>query len=163
RACVGRGRAYDKGRSRTTALAAAGAGHVLASRTAGNGVPGGRGDMCPGAGPRSATARAGEEGAGRQAQGRGAAVHRAGLRPPRPVRIAVWKGREYWTERRRTRVEAGQVSEVEMKLSRTVPAETQHYRAGDDHLRFARVTERAEETILDLLEAEDIRYGAILG
>src|SRR5262249_22323283 len=57
----------------------------------------------------------------------------------------------------------GTTRRVEIPLTRAVPMAQLGYYPGDPHLHIPRQTERDEETILDLLAAEDIRYGAILG
>ncbi|MEX2307281.1 MAG: PVC-type heme-binding CxxCH protein [Pirellulales bacterium] len=82
--------------------------------------------------------------------------------PAGPVRIEVWKGFEYEPATLGTRVEAGQEQTAELTLMRTLPMAKQGYYSGDPHLHFRRQTPEDDELILDLMEAEDIRFGAIL-
>jgi putative membrane-bound dehydrogenase-like protein len=83
--------------------------------------------------------------------------------PPGPVRIEVWKGIEYRPDAASTQVAAGKTSKVEIRLQRTVPMTEHRYYSGDLHVHIPRDNDRDEQTILDLLAAEDIRYGSILG
>jgi putative membrane-bound dehydrogenase-like protein len=52
--------------------------------------------------------------------------------------------------------------EIGYVIENTEPMAQHGYYAGDPHLHFRRAADRDEETIFDLLEAEDIRYGAVL-
>src|SRR5262249_18471384 len=83
--------------------------------------------------------------------------------PAGPVRVEVWKGLEYRPQALTTRVGPGTTRRVEIPLTRAVPMAQLGYYPGDPHLHIPRQTPRDEETTLDLLAAEDIRYGAILG
>src|SRR5262249_23543330 len=79
------------------------------------------------------------------------------------VRIEVWKGIEYRPDAASTQVATGKTSKVEISLRRTVPMAEHKYYSGDLHVHIPRDNDRDEQTILDLLAAEDIRYGSILG
>src|SRR5262245_52540888 len=83
--------------------------------------------------------------------------------PAGPVRVEVWKGLEYAPQTLTTLVPAGATRDVRLTLERAVPMAAHGYYAGDPHLHFPRQGERDEETTLDLLEAEDVRYGSVLG
>src|SRR5262245_48875158 len=83
--------------------------------------------------------------------------------PAGPVRVEVWKGLEYTPRTISTQVAAGETRDVRLTMARVVPMTEHGYHSGDPHLHFPRESERDEETILDLLEAEDIRAGFVLG
>ncbi|MCI0457651.1 MAG: CehA/McbA family metallohydrolase [Gemmataceae bacterium] len=83
--------------------------------------------------------------------------------PAGPVRVEVWKGFEYRPQTLSTHVPAGATRQVEVTLAQTAVMARHGYHGGDPHLHFARASTRDEDTILDLLEAEDIHYGAVLG
>jgi putative membrane-bound dehydrogenase-like protein len=81
---------------------------------------------------------------------------------PGMARVEVWKGFEHRPEFVEARVESGKTEEIEIKLNRTASMAELGYYAGDPHLHLKRETQSDEETALDLLEAEDVRYGALL-
>jgi len=83
--------------------------------------------------------------------------------PAGAVRVEVWRGLEYTPQHVSTRVAAGETRDVRLTLARAVPMAEHGYYSGDPHLHFPRESERDEETILDLLQAEDIRAGFVLG
>jgi putative membrane-bound dehydrogenase-like protein len=83
--------------------------------------------------------------------------------PAGPVRVEVWKGLECTPQTVSIQVSAGETRDVWLTLARAVSMAEHGYYSGDPHLHFPRETERDEETILDLLEAEDIRVGCVLG
>src|SRR5207245_1952301 len=83
--------------------------------------------------------------------------------PAGPVRVEVWKGYEYRPESVTTEVAAGTTRDVELTLVHAVDPEREGYWSGDLHLHFPRTNEREEETAFDLLEAEDIHFGCLLG
>lgn len=83
--------------------------------------------------------------------------------PPGIVRVEVAKGFEYAPKTAEASVVAGTTSEVAVTLTRTAAMEPHGYFGGDTHLHFARTSEQDDETILDLLEAEDVWYGTPLG
>jgi hypothetical protein len=82
--------------------------------------------------------------------------------PAGPVRIEVWKGFEYRVEMLSTHAPAGEPREVRIKLRHAVPMAEQGWHSGDPHLHFTRASDADDNTIFDLLEAEDIRLGMIL-
>ena len=77
-------------------------------------------------------------------------------------RVEVWKGCEYEPVERTVTVAAGQSASLSIQLERTTPMAAMAYDSGDPHLHFPRHNGGDDETILDLLEAEDIRFGSIL-
>jgi hypothetical protein len=82
--------------------------------------------------------------------------------PAGPVRVEVWKGIEYRPQSLSTVVAAGRTHEAELTLTQTLPMAEIGYHAGDPHLHLRRETQADEDLILDLLEAEGIRYGSVL-
>jgi putative membrane-bound dehydrogenase-like protein len=82
--------------------------------------------------------------------------------PAGRVRIEVWKGFEYQPLVRTVMVAAGADLPVSIELERSTPMSAQGYYSGDTHLHFPRRNEADDQTILDLLEAEDIQFGSIL-
>src|SRR5262249_15533626 len=80
--------------------------------------------------------------------------------PEGQVRIEVWKGFEYRPEFLTTRAVASR--DVKIAISRAVPMAEQGWSSGAQHLHFLRASDKDDETILDLLEAEDIRLGMVL-
>ena len=83
--------------------------------------------------------------------------------PAGPVRVEVWKGFEFRPESISTHVETGGTRTVELSLNQSVSMTRHGYHSGDAHIHIARESERDDHTILDLLESEDVRFGAILG
>ena len=82
--------------------------------------------------------------------------------PAGRVRIEVWKGFEYAPVLRQVIVAAGETAAVSIELERDTPMSAMGYYSGDPHLHFPRKSEADDQTILDLLEAEDIQFGSIL-
>ncbi len=82
--------------------------------------------------------------------------------PPGPVRVEVWKGLEYRPQQAAVNVEIGFTATVELALERPEPMEKYGYYSGDPHLHFARKGDADDDTILDLLEAEDVHFGSVL-
>jgi putative membrane-bound dehydrogenase-like protein len=83
--------------------------------------------------------------------------------PAGAVRVEVSKGFEYAPQVAQTTAAKGKTTGVEVALERTVPMAPFGYFGGDPHLHFARVGEQDDETIFDLLEADDVWYGTPLG
>ncbi len=83
--------------------------------------------------------------------------------PAGQARVEVAKGMEHRPQVVTTHVPGGAVRRIDVTLTRAVPMAQFGYHNGDTHLHLPRATERDEETLLDLLAAEDIRYGAVLG
>ncbi len=82
--------------------------------------------------------------------------------PAGNVRVEVWKGFEYRPEVKTIAAAAGQTIAVDIVLDRSRSMTPLGYDSGDPHLHFDRKTEADDRVILDLLEAEDIRFGSIL-
>lgn len=82
--------------------------------------------------------------------------------PAGPVRIEVWKGYEYRPAVRVARAAAGRALKVRIELERTVDMKSLGYYSGDTHIHLNRRTEDDDQRTLDLMAAEDIRYGTIL-
>ncbi len=82
--------------------------------------------------------------------------------PPGSVRIEVWKGFEYRPVTKVIEIAKDQVKDVSLDLEHAVSMTELGYDSGDSHLHFARRTEDDDETILDLLDAEDIHFGSVL-
>ena len=83
--------------------------------------------------------------------------------PPGQVRVEVWKGYEYQPVTQTLDVKAGDTKSVAFEIARTADVAQHGYYSGDFHLHIPRGSERDESTIFDLLAAEDIRFGCILG
>src|SRR5580700_6199848 len=82
--------------------------------------------------------------------------------PPGTARVEVWKGLEYRPEVANTTIATGQDKSLEIKLTNETGLALDGYAPGDSHLHFRRQTDADEQTILDLMEAEDVRFGSIL-
>jgi len=83
--------------------------------------------------------------------------------PPGSIRIEVTKGLEYRPVVRAVSVEAGERKEVEIAIGRTAAMRPLGWHSGDPHLHVPRSSDEDDARIFDLLEAEDIRYGSLLG
>lgn len=83
--------------------------------------------------------------------------------PAGRVRVEVQKGFEYRPVVRELTVAAGESPVVELELDPVASVASQGWYSGDPHLHLPRNTARDDEVILDLLEAEDVRFGSILG
>ncbi len=82
--------------------------------------------------------------------------------PAGSVRIEIWKGFQYRPVERNVTVSAGGTVIQTFELERATPMAAMGYFAGDLHLHFPRRDEADDQTIFDLLEAEDIDYGFLL-
>ncbi len=82
--------------------------------------------------------------------------------PAGKARVEVWKGFEYKPQTLDVSMQAGNTQAAEITLERTAAMSPLGYHGGDLHLHFARGTEKDDETILDLLEAEDVWFGTPL-
>ena len=78
-------------------------------------------------------------------------------------RIEVFKGFEYRPQSVTVTVRAGEQQEVAVRMERTLQMAEKNWYGGDPHLHFTRATDKDDETILTLLDAEDIWYGTPLG
>jgi putative membrane-bound dehydrogenase-like protein len=82
--------------------------------------------------------------------------------PPGSVRVEVWKGLEHMPRAATVEAAAGKTQSIEIKLANDVALSKSGYFPGDSHLHFRRQTDADDQTILDLMEAEDVRFGSIL-
>jgi hypothetical protein len=82
--------------------------------------------------------------------------------PAGVVRVEAWKGFEYRPAVVTAHVPAGASRRVEIVLERTTPMLLHRYWSGDPHIHIERRDEKDEQRILDLLAAEDIRFGVLL-
>lgn len=82
--------------------------------------------------------------------------------PAGKVRVEASKGFEFAPQSAELSLEAGKAGQVELTLRRTANARELGYTGGDPHLHFRRQSERDEQTIFDLLMAEDIQYASLL-
>lgn len=78
-------------------------------------------------------------------------------------RVEIWKGFEYRPQVVELVAESGQNHAMTVELERVAAMEPLGWHSGDPHLHLPRESARDDDVILDLLEAEDIRYGSILG
>ena len=83
--------------------------------------------------------------------------------PPGETRVEVAKGFEFATQTITVTAKAKESCDVMIDLSRTAAMAPFGYSNGDTHLHFLRASERDEKTTLDVLAAEDIQFGALLG
>jgi putative membrane-bound dehydrogenase-like protein len=82
--------------------------------------------------------------------------------PPNKARVFVWKGLEYLPQVVSSVITPGATQSLAIKLSNDVKLAQAGYFPGDSHLHFRRQTDTDDQTILDLMEAEDVRYASIL-
>lgn len=82
--------------------------------------------------------------------------------PAGTVRIEIWKGFEYRPEMLTTFLTAGQTRQVEIALTKTIPAADFGYWSGDPHIHFQRRDGEDQARIFDLLECEDTHFGTVL-
>lgn len=82
--------------------------------------------------------------------------------PSGTVRIEVWKGFEFRPISLTTQIVRGQEQQAELTLTRSVSLPELGYFSGDPHIHIPRASEEDETRILDLMEAEDIRFATIL-
>ncbi|MEY4939695.1 MAG: hypothetical protein RIQ93_1430, partial [Verrucomicrobiota bacterium] len=78
------------------------------------------------------------------------------------VRVEVWKGLEYRPATVETQITRGRTQRVEVTLTRAAPMAAAGYYAGDSHLHLPRLKDEDDRLLLDLIEAEDLRYGYVL-
>jgi putative membrane-bound dehydrogenase-like protein len=83
--------------------------------------------------------------------------------PAGGVRVEIWKGLEYRPQSLSTRVAAGETRRVTVALERAVDMAALGYESGDTHLHFPRTSDDDDEVVFDLMEAEDLKFGALLG
>lgn len=82
--------------------------------------------------------------------------------PAGGVRIEVWKGFEYRPATRTVKLKSGEHREISLSLQRAVNLPGMEYWSGDPHIHIERGNTADEKKIFDLMEAEDIHFGAIL-
>jgi len=82
--------------------------------------------------------------------------------PPGQVRIEVWKGFEYEPVTFMTKVALNETESVSLKLQHKLTMPNLGYYAGDPHSHNPGEEADDTQTIRDLMEAEDIRFGHIL-
>lgn len=82
--------------------------------------------------------------------------------PAGPARIEAWKGFEFQPETHSVKLDRGTSRDVRLSLSRVAPMAERGWYSGDPHLHFIRASDADDNTIFDLLEAEDVRVGMIL-
>lgn len=82
--------------------------------------------------------------------------------PHGPVRVEVSKGYEYRPVALSTQTVAGEHKKLRITLKRTLPTEPHGYYSGDTHIHLDRRTEEEDQRALDLIAAEDVRFGFIL-
>ncbi len=82
--------------------------------------------------------------------------------PAGEVRVEVWKGLEFTPARKTAIVKAGETTHVELAVSRPAALLAFPYDSGDPHLHLGRSSDADDALIFDLMEAEDVRFGALL-
>lgn len=83
--------------------------------------------------------------------------------PAGKVTIEAWKGFEYRPVRQQITVLAGETKTVTLTMSRTLDMAAKGWYSGDPHIHLDRKDATDTERALDLIGAEDIRNGFILG
>jgi putative membrane-bound dehydrogenase-like protein len=82
--------------------------------------------------------------------------------PAGRVRIEAWKGLEYAPGSLTFQTKSGATHKVSLALEHAVDMSALGYDSGDLHLHLRRENEADDQTIFNLLEAENIRYGTPL-
>lgn len=82
--------------------------------------------------------------------------------PAGTVRVEAWRGFDHRPATVITTIEAGATERVELVLEQALPPESHGYYSGDPHVHVPRTSEADENTIFDLVQAEDIRYTSLL-
>ncbi|MGB0578701.1 MAG: PVC-type heme-binding CxxCH protein [Limisphaerales bacterium] len=82
--------------------------------------------------------------------------------PAGVVRVEVWKGFEYSPATVTTYVATGKKRQVKVVLQKNASVTGEGYWSGDPHIHIQRFNDDDERRILNLLEAEDIRFGSVL-
>lgn len=82
--------------------------------------------------------------------------------PAGRTRIEAWKGFEYRPVHLELDVTSGRTYQVELRLPKVVEMAKHGWYSGDTHIHMNRQTPEDDQRILDLMEAEDIRFGHIL-
>lgn len=82
--------------------------------------------------------------------------------PAGPIRVEVWKGLEYRPETARVSIAKDETREVALTLKGDAGIAKAGYYSGDSHVHLRRQDDADEQTIFDLLQAEDIHFASIL-
>jgi putative membrane-bound dehydrogenase-like protein len=82
--------------------------------------------------------------------------------PAGRAHVEVWKGLEFGPTTSTVEVKPGEETDVSITLRREPSLRALGYSPGDPHVHIPRANERDDQTILDLMEAEDIRVAALL-
>jgi hypothetical protein len=83
--------------------------------------------------------------------------------PAGEVTVEVWKGFEYRPVRQVVTVAAGEARPVTLHIERTLDMAAKGWYSGDPHIHLNRRDETEAARALDLMAAEDIRNGFLLG
>jgi putative membrane-bound dehydrogenase-like protein len=82
--------------------------------------------------------------------------------PPGSVRVEVWKGLEYRPESVTVAIAKDETRDVALTLKTDTEIAKAGYYSGDSHIHLRRQEDADDQTIFDLLQAEDIKYASIL-
>ncbi len=82
--------------------------------------------------------------------------------PEGEIFVEVWKGYEYRPISKRVSIVRDHPNQIELTLSRTIDMASRGWYSGDTHIHLDRRDQEDEARALDLLEAEDIRFGYLL-
>jgi len=82
--------------------------------------------------------------------------------PAGKVTVEAWRGFDHKPATVTTTIEAGGTQHVELVLEQVLPPQSHGYYSGDPHVHVPRTSEADENTIFDLVQAEDIRYTSLL-
>ncbi len=82
--------------------------------------------------------------------------------PRGDVVVEVWKGYEHRPIVQRVEIVEGEPNEIELTLRRVLDMAARNWYSGDTHIHLNRRNVEDESRALDLLEAEDLRFGYLL-
>ena len=82
--------------------------------------------------------------------------------PAGQARVEVWKGFEFRPQHHTVEIVAGKTAEARIVLQQPVSMSQLGYYSGDPHIHITRASEEDDNLLLDLMEAEDIHFGALL-
>jgi hypothetical protein len=82
--------------------------------------------------------------------------------PPGKSRVEAAKGFEFASVAQTIEIEPGQTKTLELRLTRTAGVSQFGCFGGDPHFHFPRKHDQDDNTMLDLLSAEDLHFGASL-
>lgn len=83
--------------------------------------------------------------------------------PAGEVTVEIWKGFEYRPVRQQVTLAAGETRALTVTLERSLDMAARGWYSGDPHIHLDRRNKTDEARALDLIAAEDIRYGFLLG